>query len=113
MQSINDSIISNKSVKSVNSSNKSVASSHTSTNTKKCGNCGKPSYTKYCSECYNKHTAKTHSNCVDCGDKFYALKKDGVSKRVRCFDCQQRYNHTHFAACPGCMQSFRCLTDDR
>ena len=76
-----------------------------------CQYCGKSCLGLQCKECHLKMVSERNSDCIDCGNSFYALRKDGT-KRKRCVECQGKFNDKYYKNCPDCKKSFRFLLDN-
>ena len=73
-----------------------------------CQYCNKSCFGKQCKQCHLNMVASREGKCVDCGNSFPALRKDG-SKKSRCNGCQEAYEKIHIAKCPDCGENFHAM----
>jgi len=76
-----------------------------------CQYCSTPCFGLQCKECHLKMVADNSANCEDCGQNFFAKKKDG-SKHDKCFECRKAWYDRHFKSCLSCKENFRWLADN-
>ena len=76
-----------------------------------CTHCNEPCFGFQCKKCHLKMIADCEGDCSDCEEKFMKIRKDGTSRK-RCLKCQDIYNSTNIAICPGCDKSYHATMKD-